>query len=131
MLLRHLVSFTINWRSHFKNSKEVTYKTLVRTKIEYAAPICTNLGNVQSAKYLSITITDKHISEISSYATRTLKLVSFITNWRLHFNIFGNPGVIHSVPTAFIMIMNAVGKEWITPRLPKMTLQEFLRNYVI
>ena len=31
MLLRHLVSFTINWRLHFKNSKEVTYKTLVRS----------------------------------------------------------------------------------------------------
>ena len=72
MLLRHLVSFTINWRLHFKNSKEVTYKTLVRTKIEYAAFIWTNLGNVHSAKYLTLTITDNVISENSSYATKTL-----------------------------------------------------------
>ena len=31
--------------------------------------------------------------------------------------ILGNPGVTHSVPTAFIM-MNAVGTEWVTPGLP-------------
>ena len=31
--------------------------------------------------------------------------------------ILGNPGVIHSVPTAF---MNAVGTEWIMPGLPSM-----------
>ena len=34
--------------------------------------------------------------------------------------ILGNPGVTHSVPTAFIM-MNAVGTEWVTPGLPRMT----------
>ena len=28
--------------------------------------------------------------------------------------ILGNPGVTHSVPTAFIA-MNAVGTEWVTP----------------
>ena len=32
--------------------------------------------------------------------------------------ILGNPGMIHSVPTAFMM--NAVGTEWITPVLPRM-----------
>ena len=31
--------------------------------------------------------------------------------------ILDNPGVTHSVPTAF---MNAVGKEWVTPGLPRM-----------
>ena len=30
-------------------------------------------------------------------------------------SILGNPGVTHSVPTAF---MNAVGTEWVTPGLP-------------
>ena len=30
-------------------------------------------------------------------------------------NILCNPGVIHSIPSAFIM--NAVGTEWITPGL--------------
>ena len=30
--------------------------------------------------------------------------------------ILGNPGVTHSVPTAF---MNAVGTEWVTPGLPR------------
>ena len=32
--------------------------------------------------------------------------------------ILGNPDVIHSVPTAFMM--NAVGTEWITSGLPRM-----------
>ena len=32
--------------------------------------------------------------------------------------ILSNPGVTHSVPTAFIM--NAVGTEWVTPGLPRM-----------
>ena len=32
--------------------------------------------------------------------------------------ILGNPGVTHSVPTAFIM--NAVGTEWVMPGLPRM-----------
>ena len=31
-----------------------------------------------------------------------------------------NPNVTHSVPTAFVM--NAVGTEWVTPGLPRMTL---------
>ena len=33
-------------------------------------------------------------------------------------DILGNPGVTHSVPTAFMM--NAVGTEWVTPGLPRM-----------
>ena len=33
-------------------------------------------------------------------------------------SILGNPGMIHSIPTAFMM--NAVGMEWITPGLPRM-----------
>ena len=36
---------------------------------------------------------------------------------RVHI-ILGNPGMTHSVPTAFIM--NAVGTEWVTPGLPRM-----------
>ena len=32
----------------------------------------------------------------------------------MHRSILGNPGVTHSVPTAFI---NAVGTEWVTPGL--------------
>ena len=37
-------------------------------------------------------------------------------------NILGNPGVTHSVPTAFI-VMNAVGTEWVTPGIPRMGRQ--------
>ena len=33
--------------------------------------------------------------------------------------ILSNPGVTHSVPTAFIM-NDAVGMEWVTPGLPRM-----------
>ena len=33
----------------------------------------------------------------------------------LHINTLGNPGVTHSVPTAFM------GTEWVTPGLPRMT----------
>ena len=34
--------------------------------------------------------------------------------------VLGNPGVTHSVPTAFMM--NAVGTDWVTPGLPRMHL---------
>ena len=40
--------------------------------------------------------------------------------------ILGNPGVTHSVPTAFIT--NAVGTEWVTPGLPRMTLFASILN---
>ena len=36
------------------------------------------------------------------------------------YTILGNPGVTHSVPTAFVM--NAVGTEWVMPGLPMMEL---------
>ena len=35
-------------------------------------------------------------------------------------HIHGNPGITHSVPTAFT-VMNAVGTEWATPGLPRMS----------
>ena len=38
--------------------------------------------------------------------------------------ILGNPGVTHSIPTAFVM--NAVGMEWVTPGL-----QKGVRNHLI
>ena len=37
--------------------------------------------------------------------------------------LLSNPGVIHSVPTAF---MNAVGTEWITPGLPNAVGTEWI-----
>ena len=43
--------------------------------------------------------------------------MNFATRIVLH--ILGNPGMIHSVPPAFMM--NAVGTEWIMPGLPRMS----------
>ena len=56
---------------------------------------------------------------VASPAVRILKtavtilIMGFMTC--KYTSILGNPGVTHSVPTAFVM--NAVGTEWVTPGL--------------
>ena len=43
--------------------------------------------------------------------------------------ILGNPGVIHSVPTVYMM--NAVGTEWIMPVLPRMGQPRIIETIMI
>ena len=46
----------------------------------------------------------------------------------MHKSILGNPGVIHSVPTAF---MNSMGTKWITAGLPRMAHRQKQQSVIL